>query len=88
MDDFEELLRIQRQMAARVAQESDTDRKISLMDIINDLVTDKNKKVQVEQVLHEATAQGIPEDECLALIDELLDMGMISQPEEGFLKRG
>lgn len=88
MEDFDELLRIQRQMASRVAQESDTDRKLQLMDVINGLVTDKNKKVQVAQVVIEAGLEGIPEEECERLIDELLDLGFLSQPEEGFLKRG
>lgn len=87
MEDFEELMRVQRQMASRIVQESDTDRKLKMMDLINALVTDRNRKVQTEKVIIEAAAEGIPEQECLRLIDDLLDLGMITQPEEGFLKR-
>ena len=87
MEDFDELLKIQRQMAGLIVQESDTDRKLSIMDIVNNLTTTRNKKIQVEQVLIEAQMEGITEGEALRTIDELLDLGMISQPEEGFLQR-
>lgn len=87
MDNFDELLKIQRQMAGMIVQESDTDRKLNVMDIVNELTTMKNKKIQVEQVLIEAQQQGIQEEDALRTIDELLDLGLIAQPEVGFLQR-
>ncbi|KYK24694.1 hypothetical protein AYK26_06495 [Euryarchaeota archaeon SM23-78] len=85
--DFEELMRIQRMMARRVASESETDSKIKLMDIINELVTDKNKKVHKEAVLLEAQAQGMSEAEVDRVIRSLKDDHMIIEPEEGFIRR-
>lgn len=74
-------------MAGRIIQESETDRKIKIMDIVNDLTTMKNKKVQVEQILVEAQMQDMIEEDVTATIDELLDLGLISQPEVGFIQR-
>ncbi|MBR9703278.1 hypothetical protein GOV10_04530 [Candidatus Woesearchaeota archaeon] len=74
-------------MASRIVQESDTDRKLKIMDIVNDLTTMKNKKVQVEQILVEAQMQEMLEEDVTATIDELLDLGLISQPEIGFIQR-
>lgn len=88
MEDFEELLRIQRSMAGRIIQESDTDRKLQMMDIINVLVTQRNKRIQVEQIIVEANHNGFSEEEALRVIDELLDLGFLKQSEQGFIQRG
>ena len=40
--EFDELMRHQNIMMRSVANESETDSKISMMDIVNDLVTDRN----------------------------------------------
>ena len=87
MEDFDELLRIQRQMAGRIVQESNTDKKLQLLDIISDFCGVKNKKVQTEQVLIEATSLGWSEAEVLRLIDELVDLGYLKIPEEGFVQK-
>lgn len=86
MEDFEELMRIQRQMAGRIVQESETDKKLKMMDVINNLVTARNKKVQIEQVILEAQLEGIAEDDAIGLIDDLADLGFI-ESEDGFVKR-
>ena len=85
--DFEDLMRIQRMMARRVASETETESKIKLMTIINDMVTDKNKKVHKEAVLLEAQAQGMTEAEVEKDLKALKDDDMITEPEEGFIKR-
>jgi DNA replicative helicase MCM subunit Mcm2 (Cdc46/Mcm family) len=86
-DDFNDLLRIQRMMASTIIQESSVDSKIKLLDLINKLVTDRNRKVQTETVLIEAENEGFSEAEVLHLIDELIEDNLIIQPEVGYLKR-
>lgn len=85
--DFEDLMRIQRLMASRIASESETDSKIKLMSIINDMVTDKNKKISKEALLVEAEAQGMTEAEVDRVIKALKDDHFIIESEEGFIKR-
>nr|MCK4930201.1 hypothetical protein [Nanoarchaeota archaeon] len=85
--DFEDLMRIQRLMAGRIASETETESKIKLMSIINDLVTDKNKKIHKEAMLVEAEAQGMTEAEVTRVLKSLKDDHFIIEPEEGFIKR-
>ena len=70
-----------------VADESETDSKIKLMGIINDLVTDRNKKVQKEAVIIEAEMQGMDEAEVERVLAQLKADHMIVEPEPGFLRR-
>ena len=85
--DFEDLMRIQRMMASRIASETETESKIKLMSIINDLVTDKNKKIHKEAMLVEAEAQGMTEAEVTRVLKSLKDDHFIIEPTEGFIKR-
>lgn len=85
--DFEDLMRIQRMMARRVASETETDSKIKLMDIINELVTDRNKKVHKEAVLLEAQTQGMTEAEADRVLGALKEDHIIEEPEPGFIRR-
>lgn len=86
-NDFNDLLKIQRMMASRIIQETTVDNKIKLLDLINKLVTDRNKKVQTETIIYEAKMEGFSEDETLRLIDELISDNLIAQPEPGYVKR-
>ena len=86
-NDFNDLLRIQRMMASRIIQETTVDNKIKLLDLINKLVTDRNRKVQTETVIVEAQLEGFSEDEAVRLIDELIADHLIIESEPGYLKR-
>ena len=88
MDNFDELMNLQRQMASRIVQESDDDLKLKLMDIVNEFAGTANKKVQVEQIIVEAGVQGVEEDDTLRVLEELVDIGFLVRPEDGFVKRG
>jgi len=85
--EFEELMQRQRMALRAVADESETDSKIKLMSIINDMVTDKNKKVQKEAVLIEAQLQGMTETEFDRLLKILKDDHIVIESEPGYLKR-
>lgn len=85
--EFDELLRIQRMMASRIIQETSVDNKIKLLDLINKLVSDRNRKVQKEVIIYEAQGEGFSEDEIIRLMDELIEDGLIAEPEMGYVKR-
>ncbi|MFH0870387.1 MAG: hypothetical protein V1866_05015 [archaeon] len=85
--DFDDLIRTQNMMLRSVTNESETDSKISMMDIINDMVTDRNRKAQKEAVLVEAEMRGISDSEANRIIDALKDDGIIIEPEPGYIKR-
>lgn len=86
-NDFNDLLRIQRMMASRIIQETTVDNKIKLLDLINKLITDRNRKVQTETIILEAQMEGFTEDETIRLIDELIGDHLIMEPEPGYIKR-
>ena len=74
-------------VAMRIVQETSVDNKIKLLDIINGLVTDKNKKIQIEQVVIEAVNEGFTEHEVYDLIDQLKQDHLIYETAPGFLQR-
>ncbi|MFH1399951.1 MAG: hypothetical protein ABIH41_00380 [Nanoarchaeota archaeon] len=86
-NDFNDLLRTQRMMAARIVQESSVNNKIKLLDIINDLVTTKNKRIHIESIIVEAINQGFTEHETVDLIDQLKTDHLVYELQEGFLQR-
>ena len=59
--EFDEIMRIQRTMASRVFEEQQTDNKIKLMGIINELTGSKNKNLQKEGIIIESINQGLTE---------------------------
>ncbi|MBU1198633.1 MAG: hypothetical protein KKF46_04350 [Nanoarchaeota archaeon] len=85
--EFEELMRIQRMTLRTVTNESETDDKIKLMNIINDLVTDKNKKIQKESILLEAQVEGMAETEIERILGLLKSDRFIREIEDGFIIR-
>ncbi len=85
-NDFEELLRVQRMMASKIAEERSYDVKIKLLEIIQSLNSARNKKIQIENILVEAQMEGLSESEILRLLDELKKDRLISEPEEGYIK--
>lgn len=86
-NEFNELLKIQRMMASKIIQESTVDNKIKLLNLINRLVSDRNKKVQKAIVIYEAQSEGFSDEETEEIIDELIRDDMILEPEQGYLKR-
>ncbi len=84
-NDFDELLRIQRQIASALRRETETDIKIEILTIIGSLTTGKKKKVHKEAVILEASTRGISEDQVIAMLEELKKEGLIVEPEEGFV---
>lgn len=84
---FEELLRIQRQMAGALVRESEVDNKIKIIEIVDSMTTAKRKKLHVENILIEAQLQGLPEKETLVTIESLKDDGILVETEPGFVMK-
>ena len=82
---FEELLRIQNRMASLVAREAETDTKIKILTIIDEITGQKKKKVQVEHLIIEATNQGMTEKEVTDTLDKLKTDGLLAEPERGYV---
>ncbi|PIN81694.1 hypothetical protein COV13_00450 [Candidatus Woesearchaeota archaeon CG10_big_fil_rev_8_21_14_0_10_32_9] len=85
-NDFEELLKVQRMMASKLAEERSFDVKIKLLGILESLTTSKKRRIQVEHIIIEAEVEGLSESETLRLLDDLKKDNLISEPEEGFIK--
>jgi DNA replicative helicase MCM subunit Mcm2 (Cdc46/Mcm family) len=85
--DFEDLMRQQNMMMRAVANESETDSKIKMLDIINSLVTDRNRKVQKELILIQAENEGMSASEAERVLQVLIEDNIIIEPERGYIKR-
>lgn len=85
--EFEELMKKQKDMAARIVQESDTDNQIRMISIYDSLVKPKEKKVQVELLLIEAQHEGLSEREATQIIEKLKDIGIFFEPQPGYVSK-
>jgi DNA replicative helicase MCM subunit Mcm2 (Cdc46/Mcm family) len=85
--EFDELIRIQRQMAGAIVREAEVDNMIKVISIVDASVTLKRKKVQVEHVLIEAQMQGLSEREAIATLEVLKTDGILFEPEPGYVQK-
>ena len=72
---------------SRLRNEQQTDRKIELLSIINQLTSGPKNMVQVEQILVEARSQGYSNDEIHELLDKLIEENIIFESSPGFIKK-
>lgn len=84
--EFDELMRLQRQMASSIVNDFEIDNKVKILNIIEE-VAGKKKKVQTEKILQEAEAQGMLESDAISIIDKLIKEGMVFEPQPGYLQR-
>ncbi len=82
--EFEELLRIQRMTLRTVTNESETDDKIKLINLIRDL-TGSKKKITKESIILEAELEGMSETDVDRIIGLLKKDGLIKEPEKGYI---
>lgn len=87
LDDFDELMDLQRKLASRVVQESEMELQMKLLEIINSLVADKNKQISKAQILTVAEMEGIPEDRAQQILKQLENMNYIKQAGSGQYRR-
>ncbi len=84
-EEFDELMRVQRNMATRLRSENELDRKVSLLSIIQGLNPDKKGCILTEQIVVEARDQGFSESEVEALLDELESDGYLQRVDMGIM---
>lgn len=82
--DFDDIMDLQRTLAQEAAQEQETDNKIELMSLINEL-TDAKNMVQKEKVIIEARHKSISEETTLELIEKLKSDNFLVE-KGGYLK--
>lgn len=85
--EFDNLMEYQKMLRNRLRTEQQTDKKIELLSIINQLTSGPRNMVQIEQVLIEASSQGFSNDETRDLIDKLIEENIIYESSSGFIKK-
>lgn len=84
--DFDEVMKLQRQLATSMMDDFEMDSKIKLLTIFDE-VSAKKRKIQTEKLIVEAENQGMAEREITALIEKLKRDGLIFEPQPGYLQR-
>ena len=85
VSEFDELLRIQRQIANNLSREREMELKIEILTLLNSLTTGKKKKIQKEALIIEATNQGIGENEVEGTLALLRNDGLIKE-KDGYIE--
>ncbi len=83
--EFDELMRVQRNMAGRLRRENEMERKIALLSLIQALNPDKRGRILTEQIVVAAGDEGFSESEVDALLDELEADGYLRRVEMGIM---
>lgn len=86
MDDFDEIMRIQRMINESTRREIQDDRLSDLMALINSLVPFE-KKIQVEELFYAAIDKGFSEKEIRSVINKYIKDGILFQPIVGYIQR-
>lgn len=84
--DFDEIMKVQQLMSQRLMQEQQTDHKIDVLNIVQDLTENGKRPAQVEAVLVELELSGIPSDEAQDIITELVRDRLLSRPRSGYVQ--
>lgn len=84
--EFDEVVRLQKQLASSAIDEFELDSKIKLLTIFDEVVGNK-KKVQTEKLLIEAEHQGMSEMEAVGTIEKLKKDGLVFEPQPGYLQK-
>lgn len=84
-DEFDELMRLQRNMASRLRHEEEMDRKVTLLSLIQGLNPDKKGRILTEQIMVEARQEGFTDEEVESLIDDLERDGYLRRVEMGIM---
>lgn len=87
MDEFDDIMNLQRQLASRVVEEQEMEMQMKMLEIINSLVTDRNRQVQKAKILAEAEIEGMQEDEAARLLKKLEDLNYVRQSQPGYYRR-
>ncbi len=84
--DFDEVVKLQRQLNTSMLDEFELDSKIKILTIIDEVAGGK-KKVHTEKIIQEAEHQGMSEFEITSILDKLKRDGMITEPQPGYIQK-
>lgn len=84
--DFDDVMRLQKQLQSSMIDEFELDSKIKILTIYDEVAGGK-KKVQTEKLLIEAENQGMSELEIMSTIEKLKKDGLIFEPQPGYLQK-
>ena len=79
LDDFDEIMNLQRQLASRVVQEDEMERQIQVLEIVNSLVKGPGQRVTRAQIFTEAEMEGIPADKTEQILKTLENLGHVKK---------
>ncbi len=85
LEDFDELMRVQRATASRLRTENEMDRKVKLMAIVQGLNPDRRGRILTESIMVEARNEGFSDDESDRLLDSLEEDGYLKKVEHGVM---
>ena len=85
--DFNNMMEYQNMVMKRLRKEQQTDKKIELLSIINQLTSGPRNMVQTEQILIEANARGFTNEETEKLLDKLIEDNIIYESSSGYIKK-
>jgi DNA replicative helicase MCM subunit Mcm2 (Cdc46/Mcm family) len=84
--DFDDVVRLQKQLASSMLDDFELDSKIKMLTIFDEVAGSK-KKVQTEKLLIESEHRGMSEFESLSIIEKLKRDGLLFEPQSGYLQK-
>lgn len=84
--EFDDVVRLQRQLNASMLDEFELDSKIKILSIIDEVAGSK-KMVHTEKIILEAGHQGMSEFEATSVLEKLKKDGLVFEPKRGFLQK-
>ncbi len=84
--EFDDVMRLQKQMSSSVIDEFELDSKIKILTIFDEVAGSK-KKIQTEKLLIEAENQGMSEFEVMSTVEKLKKDNMLFEPQPGYLQK-
>jgi len=85
--DIDRLIAYQNMLQKSLRKEEQTDKKIDLLTIINQLTFGPRNLVQKEQIIVEAISRGFTEKEVEIYLHELIKENIIYESSPGFIKK-
>lgn len=76
-----DFMEIQRNIASRLASETQMDKTVEVLSTIQSLRPDREGKIAIEDVIIEASYKGLTENEVLGIIDQLTRNGTLRQKD-------
>jgi DNA replicative helicase MCM subunit Mcm2 (Cdc46/Mcm family) len=84
--EFDDVVRLQKQLASSMLDDFELDSKIKVLTIFDELAGNK-KKIQTEKLLIEAEHHGMGEFEITSIIEKLKRDGLLFEPQPGYLQK-